>query len=44
MAFELGEVFSHVVNMSVTGSVVILVVLAARLMLRRAPRWCSYAL
>ena len=30
--------------MSLTASVVVLVVLLARILLRRAPRWCSYAL
>ena len=33
-----------VLNMSLTAGAVILVVLLARALLRRAPRWCSYAL
>ena len=34
----------RLLNMSLTASAVILVVLLARLLLKRAPRWCSYAL
>ena len=33
-----------VLNMSLTAGAVILVVLLARVLLRHAPRWCSYAL
>ena len=40
----LTELLSAVLNMSLTASVVVLVVLLARILLRRAPRWCSYAL
>ncbi len=40
----LSEVFSRVVNMSLTAGAVILVVLLARLILRRAPKVFSYAL
>ena len=36
--------FSAVLHMSLVGSIVILIVLAARLILRKAPRWISYAL
>ena len=36
--------FPAVLNMSLTASVIILVVLMARLAIKRAPRWCSYAL
>ena len=38
------ELFSAVLDMSLTASVMILVVLLSRLALRRAPRVCSYAL
>lgn len=40
----LSEIFSRVVNMSVTASAVIAVVLLARLVLKRAPKVFSYAL
>lgn len=40
----LSEVFSRVVNMSLTASAVIVVVLLARLVLKRAPKVFSYAL
>lgn len=36
--------FVTVLNMSLAASVVILVVMAARIFLRRAPKYCSYAL
>ena len=36
--------FSRVLNMSLTGSIVIAVVLLARLFLKRAPKIYSYAL
>ena len=38
------ELFPTVLNMSLTASVVILAVLLARLLLRRAPKVCAYAL
>jgi len=38
------QTFSSVVHMSLVGSIAILAVLAARLLLHRAPRWISYAL
>ena len=41
---ELQNVFTAVLNMTVTGSIVILCVLAARLMLKKAPRVFSSAL
>lgn len=41
---NLQEVFSTVLNMSLTGSAVICFVLTARLLLRRAPKVFSYAL
>ena len=37
-------IFSKVLNMSMTGSVVILLVMAARLLLKRSPKIYSYAL
>ena len=39
-----GSLFQSVLSMSLTASVAILVVLAARLLLRRAPKIFSYAL
>lgn len=41
---ELQNLFTAVLNMSVTGSIVILCVLAARLLLKKAPRVFSWAL
>ena len=38
------SVFSQIVNMSLTGGIVILVVAAARLCLKRAPKAVSYGL
>ena len=38
------EAFLQILNMSLTGSAVILLVLAARLLLKRAPKIFSYAL
>jgi len=38
------QTFSSVLHMSLVGSIAILVVLAARLPLRKAPRWISFAL
>lgn len=38
------DIFSQILNMSLTGSVVILFVLAARLLLKKAPKIFSYAL
>ena len=38
------RVFSTVLQMSLVGSITILVVLAARVLLRKAPRWISYVL
>lgn len=40
----MNNLFSQVLNMSMTGSVVILLVMLARLILRRAPKIFSYAL
>lgn len=40
----LTKVFVRILNMSLTGVYVIGLVLLARLLLRRAPRWCSYLL
>ena len=40
----LEKVFGIVCNLSLVGSYCILMVLVARLVLRRAPRWCSYLL
>ena len=40
----MGDLFSQVLNMSMTGSVVILLVMLARLMLKRSPKIFSYAL
>ena len=40
----LEKVFGIVCNLSLVGSYCILLVLGARLVLRRAPRWCSYLL
>ncbi len=40
----LSDLFPTVLNMSLTGGIIILIVLAARLLLRKAPRICSYAL
>ena len=37
-------VFAKILNMSITGSIVIAVVLLARLFLKRAPKIYSYAL
>lgn len=46
MYFEeyLTDLFTYVLNMSITGSYVILAVLAARLLLRKAPKKISYLL
>ena len=44
MEAMLESAFLKVVNLSITGSYVILAVLAARLLLRRAPKKFSYAL
>ena len=38
------SIFLQILNMSLTGSAVILLVLAARLMLKRSPKIFSYAL
>ena len=38
------NLFSQVLNMSMTGSIVILLVMLARLMLKRSPKIFSYAL
>ena len=40
----MGDLFSQVLNMSMTGSVVILLVMLARLVLKRSPKIFSYAL
>ena len=40
----MGNLFSQVLNMSMTGSVVILLVMLSRLILKRAPKIFSYAL
>ena len=40
----MGNLFSQVLNMSMTGSAVILLVMLARLMLKRSPKIFSYAL
>ena len=40
----LDEIFMGILDMSKTGSIVILIVLAARLLLKRAPKAFSYAL
>ena len=40
----LANLFIRILNMSKTAGVVILFVLAARLLLKRAPKWISYAL
>ena len=40
----LEKVLGIVCNLSLVGSYCILLVLVARLVLRRAPRWCSYVL
>ena len=40
----MSNLFSQVLNMSMTGSVVILLVMLARLILKRAPKIFSYAL
>ena len=40
----MSTLFSQVLNMSMTGSVVILLVLLARLILKRSPKIFSYAL
>ena len=40
----LEKVLGIVCNLSLVGSYCILLVLVARLVLRRAPRWCSYLL
>ena len=40
----LTDLFAAVVQMSLTGSVVILLVCLARLLLKRAPKWISYVL
>lgn len=40
----MGNLFSAILNMSMTGSIVILLVMLARLILRRAPKIFSYAL
>ena len=40
----MSNLFSQVLNMSMTGSVVILLVILARLILKRAPKIFSYAL
>ena len=39
-----GSLFAAVLQMSLTGSIVILLVCLARLLLKRAPKWISYAL
>ena len=44
MAMTLTNLFSPILNMSLTGSVVILFVLATRLFLKKAPKVFSYAL
>ena len=41
---DVTDAFLIAVNMSLTASAIILVVVLARLALKRAPRWCSYAL
>lgn len=41
---DLEKVLGIVCNLSLVGSYCILLVLVARLVLRRAPRWCSYLL
>jgi len=38
------QVFMQVLNLSLVGSYIILLVLLARLLLRKSPRWCSYLL
>ena len=38
------QIFLTVLNMSITASYVMVVVLALRLMLKRAPKWLSYSL
>lgn len=40
----LQEMFSRVLNMSITATIIILVILAVRMLLRRAPKIFSYAL
>ena len=40
----MAAIFSHILNMSMTGSVVILIVMLARLILKRSPKIFSYAL
>ena len=40
----MADLLRQIINMSLTAGAVILVVLLARALLRRAPRWCSYAL
>ena len=40
----LEKIFGVVCNLSLVGGYCILLVLVARLVLRRAPRWCSYLL
>ena len=40
----MADLLRQIINMSLTAGAVILVVLLARVLLRRAPRWCSYAL
>ncbi len=46
MSFDaiLSDTFTYILNMSVTGSYIILAVLAARLMLKKAPKKISYLL
>ncbi len=36
--------FLHVLNLSLIGSYIILIVLLARVLLRKSPKWCSYLL
>lgn len=40
----MGNLFSHVINMTMTGSVAILMVMVVRLLLKRSPKIFSYAL
>ncbi len=40
----LSESFQAIINLSLVGSYVILLIILVRLVLRKAPRWCSYAL
>ena len=40
----LSELFQAIINLSLVGSYVILLIILVRFMLRKAPRWCSYAL